>query len=196
MGATRISDLLGRIGHLLRSAERDAAARHGLLPTHLAALSYVARANRYSDTPLAAAEFLGATKGTVSQSLALLRRKGFVSAASDRVDRRQVRLGVTAKGAAVLRSCVPLPLLVGAVPPGTVSDRTPSELGAALTDLLVRLQRANASRSFGVCHTCRHFRTEGTTTFRCGLTAEPLSTADSGRICREHELVSASVPAT
>lgn len=39
-----------------------------------------------------------------------------------------------------------------------------------------------------VCHTCRFFGREEPG-YRCGLTGEPLSAADSTRICREHERV-------
>jgi MarR family transcriptional regulator, negative regulator of the multidrug operon emrRAB len=48
------------------------------------------------------------------------------------------------------------------------------------------LQRANGSRTFGVCRSCRFFRRQRSG-FECGLTGEPLSAADSAMICREHE---------
>jgi len=69
-----LRDLLERLTLILRADDRRTP---GLLPTHRALLRYLGRANRYSNTPGAAALFLGQTKGTVSQSIALLERRGW-----------------------------------------------------------------------------------------------------------------------
>ena len=90
-----LRDALDRLGVLLRADDRRTA---GLLPVHRALLRYLARANRYSDTPGAATLYLGLTKGTVSQSIALLERKGMLRKSRDGADRRVVRLRLTAKG--------------------------------------------------------------------------------------------------
>jgi hypothetical protein len=65
----------------------------------------------------------------------------------------------------------------------SAAERSATEAG--LTKLLAAWQRDRGGRSFGVCHSCRHFldRPEG---YRCGLTGEALSEEDSTRICREH----------
>jgi hypothetical protein len=65
------------------------------------------------------------------------------------------------------------------------------EAEAALESLLRALQRARGGRTFGICHTCRHFRRLRGGGNRCGLTGEPLSVSDSRRICREHAVVDA-----
>jgi len=49
-----------------------------LNPTQKAALAYLARANQYSRSPSQVAEFLAATRGTVSQTLKALARKGLI----------------------------------------------------------------------------------------------------------------------
>jgi DNA-binding MarR family transcriptional regulator len=184
MDAVRLYDVLERLGNLLRSEEREAAARAGLLPVHLAALGYLGRANRYSNTPAALAEYLGLTKGTVSQSLLVLERRGYLRKQGDSRDRRVVRLELTARGRRALeRQSPPAAIRMAA-----------EELGAAETDLLTTgldgllraMQRARGNRSFGVCRTCRFFE-RGPDGFRCGLTHESLSAEDSERICREHE---------
>lgn len=64
--------LLERLGALIQQSLRDDAARHGLLPIHLQILAYLDRANRYSNLPIAVAQYFGITRGTVSQSLQLL----------------------------------------------------------------------------------------------------------------------------
>ena len=186
MSKQRGYDLIERIGHLLRAEARQAGAGHGLQPVQLQALAYFARANRYSDTPAALTDYLGVTKGTASQTLMVLEGMGLVSKREDREDRRVTRVQVTAKGRHLLDKLVPPALWCAAN----------AELGAAATQriedelarLLRVLQQANQSRAFGVCNTCEHFLREGGRKFRCGLTAEPLSSEESRLICREHEL--------
>ncbi len=180
----RVFDLLERLGNLLRAAEREAAAGAGLLPVHLSMLRYLARANRYSNTPAAVAEYLETTKGTTSQSLLVLERKRYIAKNIDRFDRRVVRLTVATEGARLLARLAPPEPLRQAF--AELSDQAVADLESRLSDLLLAMQRTNSSRSFGVCRTCRFFerKPDG---FRCGLTEEPLSVADSIRICREHE---------
>ena len=74
-----LQDLAENLAALIRTAQRQAAAGLGLQPVHLQALQYLARANRYSNTPQSLADYLGMTKGTVSQSVLLLARKRLVS---------------------------------------------------------------------------------------------------------------------
>ena len=58
MGMSQISLLLERLGALIQQSVREEAARHGLLPIHIQVLHYLSRANRYSDIPIAIAEYL------------------------------------------------------------------------------------------------------------------------------------------
>nr|WP_225937236.1 MarR family winged helix-turn-helix transcriptional regulator [Myxococcus sp. RHSTA-1-4] len=162
--------------------------RHGLQPVHLQALRYLQSCNRYSNTPAALTEYLGLTKGTVSQTLLLLEEKGLLRKEASTEDRRVVHLFLTDAGRAVLDEALP-PALFGQVLGGLPEGGRALE--EALTGLLRSLQSANAQRSFGACATCRHFRREGPGRFRCGLTEEPLSREDSLLLCREHEAAGA-----
>ena len=85
-------ELVERLGNLLRAEFRRAGADEQLQPVHVHALVYLTRANRYSNTPQAMAEYLGLTKGTMSQSLLLLDRRGLIERYQDDLDRRVVRL--------------------------------------------------------------------------------------------------------
>lgn len=179
----RALDLLERLAHLLHAQTRQAAAAHGLAPVHLEVLGYLARCNRYSDTPGAVTEYLGLTKGTVSQSLALLEARGLVRRRADSADRRRVHLELTRRGRALLERV--------ALPPAwrraaARLERGAPDIALRLEALLRDLQRAHGGRAFGVCRTCRHCRAEGPGAFRCGLTGEPLSETDTTKICREH----------
>src|SRR5688572_13397288 len=95
-------DLVERLGNLIRAEMRRMGSEHSLQVVHLQALVYLHRANRYSNTPQALAEFLQLTKGTVSQSLLLLDRRGLIERYEDEVDRRVVRLRLSPSGEQVV----------------------------------------------------------------------------------------------
>ncbi len=188
MAAERLYALLERLANLLRTEERAAGLRHGVQPVHLQALRYLQSCNRYSNTPAALTEYLGLTKGTVSQTLLLLEDKGLLRKEGSTEDRRVVHLYLTDAGRAVLEEALPPELFTRAfrMLPGGGEGLEESLMG-----LLRSLQAANAQRSFGACATCKHFRREGPGRFRCGLTEEPLSREDSLLLCRDHEAASA-----
>jgi DNA-binding MarR family transcriptional regulator len=180
---SRLPDLLERIGRLLRGARHRTDM---LNPAQWEALRYLGRANRYSRTPTALTRYLGSTKGTVSQTVIALERKGLVRRGDDPRDRRGVRLGLTARGRANLQRD-PMGALLDGIDSGLLG-----RLEGDLAELLVHLQRANQHRPFGLCGTCRFFRRDvgeaaGGGPHRCGLTLEPLATVESEQICAEHE---------
>ena len=182
MDTLPLLDLIERLGGLLRADQRRAG--NGLQPVHLQLLDYLARCNRFSDTPAAITAYLGATKGTVSQSLALLEREGLVQREEDEQDRRVVHFALTRTGRRELRAT--------RLPPGweaallQLEPREQEAATRALGRLLQGLQQANGQRTFGQCHSCRHLQQAGTR-FRCGLNGENLSAGDTQRICHEHE---------
>ncbi len=176
--------LIERLGNLLRAEERQAGSVHGLQPVHLQALHYLSRCNRYSNTPAAVTDYLGLTKGTVSQTLLVLEKKRYIEKRPDAADRRIVHLALTPAGKRLLNEVVPpaaLALAVSAIVPTELE-----KLENGLTNLLKAMQHAHGLRSFGVCHTCRFFLQEQDG-YRCGLTRETLKTEEIAKICREHE---------
>lgn len=183
MGRSQELELLERISNLLRNETRAAAQAAGLQPVQLDVLDYLERCNRYSDTPAAVTEFLGLTKGTVSQSILRLEEKGLVRREADEEDGRVSRLELTAAGRREARAVWRRPLEQAME---RALDGRPN-LGEQLETVLRAFQRSNAHRSFGVCRTCKFFERLGPKSFRCGLTQERLSVRDSGLLCREHE---------
>lgn len=179
----RLLDLFERLGNLAESQLKAAVAHLGLMAVHARILLYLAHANRYSNTPLALAEYLGLTKGTVSQSLILLERKGLLTRRKDSADGRVVRLELTAAGLSVAQA---VEAAYGARW-AQAAEGLPAGLLEVLTDMLRRLQRAEGRRSFGLCRTCRHHLPLPEGRWRCALTGEPLTAEDGERICREHE---------
>jgi MarR family transcriptional regulator, negative regulator of the multidrug operon emrRAB len=183
--ATRLIELLERLGNLLRTERRLGAHAAGLQPVHLQALAYLARCNRYSNTPAAVTAYLGTTKGTASQSLGVLERAGLVRRRVDPDDRRVTRLQLTPKGARLLGRLLPLPEWEASA--RTLEPEQARAAADALEALLRSRQASRGGRSFGACHTCRHFRREQGGRYRCGLTLEPLTADEGAQICHEHE---------
>lgn len=169
----------------MQNEQHQAAVGAGLLPVQLAILGYLRDANRYSNMPQCLTEYLGLTKGTVSQSLKLIEERGWVLRQSDETDRRLVRLALTEAGREVLEQA-PGDSWRSAVEQLPAGEQ--EQLRASLTRLLAFWQQARGGKTFGVCRTCRHFR-PGESVHQCGLTGEALSDADSEQICREHSLV-------
>lgn len=179
-GMGQLAPLLERLGALVHQSVRDDAARHGLLPIHVLVLGYLARANRYSDLPIAIAEYFGITRGTVSQSLALLEDKGLLVKESDERHGKRIHLRLTRAGRAVLNDSWTqrIEQELTSLPPGA------SALEDSLRGVLMTLQRLSGQRPFGVCRQCAHFLRESRSA-RCGLTGEPLATEQTLKICRE-----------
>ena len=185
MTTSHLLELLDRIGLLLRTEKRRLGTAFALQPVHLQVLEYLQRCNRYSNTPAALGAYLGQTKGTVSQSLKLLEREGYLEKKDDLADRRVVRLQLTTKGRTRLRDLEPTQDWERAEAALSAAQR--KVVTQALEQLLRALQQARGGRAFGVCRTCRHFQSGSDRGHHCGLTGEPLSEDDSRRICYEHE---------
>jgi DNA-binding MarR family transcriptional regulator len=174
----RWHDLLERLVNLFSAELRRRAAGYRLQPVHALVLHYLSRCNRYSNTPAAVGEYLGLTRGTVSQSLLLLERRGMLTRLRDTADRRVVRLALSAAGAHAAAALVP--------PPAVAAAAAPEGLAERLETLLRELQHAHGGRSFGVCASCRHLRRRREA-IHCGLTGEPLEEGETASLCREHE---------
>ena len=177
-------DTVERLGNLLRVGLRQAATAQSLQPIHLQALLYLVEANRYSNTPQALAEYLGLTKGTVSQSLLLLARRKLIARHADEKDGRVVRLTLTDKGKDILKE-----LGLSNAWRDAMQAASPARLSSAtkvLKEALATLQTKNGHRTFGVCVTCRHNLHIGPRSYVCGLTKEKLTSREVNQICREH----------
>lgn len=72
-----------RIASLFRADFRDVTNEHGLKLVQLKTLTHLSMANRYSDTPIGVAEYLGITKGSVSQTIKALEDRRLLEKAPD-----------------------------------------------------------------------------------------------------------------
>lgn len=184
MGLRDVNDILERLCNLLRTEARTFGVKSGLQPVQLEALSYLTQCNRYSDTPQAVAEYLGLTKGTVSQTLKVLQQRGLLTKHPDQQDKRLVHMKTTLAGRQVIEDGFPAQGLGRAL--ADKNTKEVSRLAEGLQSLLRDMQRANGLKTFAACHTCR-FNERRDGGYFCGLTQEPLSNEEVTLICREHE---------
>lgn len=171
-----IKDLIDRLARL-NAAEEWAGP---INPSQFAALSYLARANRFSRAPSHVAEYLATTRGTASQTLKALARKGLVEEERSDQDRRSIRYAITDDGTALLASRSPLQDAIEALDPIAAT-----QLESGLKAVVMAALRLRDGRSFGMCRSCRHFQTTDRGGF-CGLLNEPLSAEDAAALCHEH----------
>lgn len=181
--------LIDRISTLVRSEERKKYTALGLQPIQGQILDYLAQCNSMSDTPAAVAEYFGLTKGTVSQSLQVLERKGYIEKNPNEQDRRILHLRLSASGESVLKeiqACDIYPATEHTIPKEQFDA-----LNQALLSTLLALQKANNLKSFGVCYSCYYFL-ELDQHYHCDLTQQPLNQHAAVKICREHVLFEGS----
>ncbi len=181
--------LLDRVGNLLRNEVRADLTPYGLQPIHFEALYYLSICNRFSDTPKAVTEYLGLTKGTVSQSLKVLETKGYLIKQPDITDKRVTHLVVSQQGRKLIKTVFPPPLMKRAINTNKKKESTGvdgAELQQQLQLLLRSIQNQNRLHTFGVCATCKHNQLLSKGTHLCGLTQLPLSDEDIELICIEH----------
>ena len=176
-----IATMFERLG---RISANDQAV-HGLNPVQWEALRYFERANRFSSTPSGLTAYLGVSKGSVSQTIAALERKGFIRKSRNPSNRRSVGVELTPSGTRILKSDPREQIkadLEGLKP--TELKRLRELLSAVVSGAL----KARGGLQFGVCRTCEHFRMnhESGAPHFCAMLHEPLTPADSELICREH----------
>lgn len=184
MNSNEVYEYVERISNLIRTNVRKTGLASDLQPVQLEALHYLSRCNRYSNTPIAVAEFLGLTKGTVSQTLRVLETNGLLEKQTDLRDRRVVHLHLTSAGERVLEDSIPPGVLTSAL--AVLTDQEQQQMEQSIICLLRALQHANGLKTFGACHSCFHHQHTDDDQRRCGLTKEILSSTDAGKICREH----------
>lgn len=176
---------LERLASLLRNECRQLLLEDGLQPVQFEVLHYLSICNRYSDTPMAVTEYLGQTKGTVSQTLKVLEKKGLIEKVADTKDKRVSHMKLTINGRQLIEKVTPFPNLEIALT--QLDQKQQANLSQSVVELLATLQFANGFRSFGQCRQCRHNIHLKGDQFLCGLTNESLRVDETTLICREHE---------
>lgn len=177
---TRIKELMNRLGRITAADEWV----EDINPTQWTALYYLARANRFSRTPSQVSEFMSATRGTVSQTLKALARKGLIDEVRSETDKRSISYSVTRSGDDLLnaRHSIDRALV-------NIDAAQRSALLTGLEQLTHNILIERGMRAFGICKTCRHHQSEAGVNF-CNLLNVQLSNAESEQICHEYSKVS------
>jgi len=182
-----VVSLIERLGRIARGVQHS----EGMKPAQWEALRFLSRANRYSRNPGALADFLTSTRGTVSQTLITLEKKGYVLRKINPGDGRGKHLELTDAGReAVERD--PMRKIESAVA-ALGEDRV---LAEKLKSILGELISDSGCKGFGVCEHCIHFCANAAAAdingpHRCGLSGDPLDHNEVVRICREHQEIAA-----
>ena len=179
-----VAELVEQLGHCACSDAFGA----GLNPAQWSALRYFERANRFSRTVSAFAEYHGTTRGTASQTIRVLVKKGYLRRLPALHDQRSFRLDLTERAQQELGSD-PFSEFVSAA--GTLPPEQCSALARGLRAMLEQVLEKRARRPFGVCTTCEHLRTldgqsDGGCGHHCRLQGETLAEQELGRICVDH----------
>ena len=174
----KISSLIERISALQRSAMRKYALEHNLQMVHLEVLTYLESCNRYSDTTQALSEYLGQTKGSISQTVNFLENDGFIKRVQDLKDKRVFHLHLLPKAQKLVEGFDEQ--FWGKFSSENITEKS-------LEETLNNVQKQNGLKSFGICSTCRYNNNPTGKKFVCGLTLESLSAEDIKLRCREHE---------
>lgn len=169
---------LERLSSLYKSQMRQAVSSEGIQLVHLEILQYLSISNKYSNTAQAMTEYLGQTKGSISQSIKLLEKEGFIERRPCTKDKRVTRVYLTELGQDSLKR-------MSAFLMPNLEDSQNTAL--AIQSLLQNWQSKNNHKGFGQCQSCRFNQDLGNDEFQCGLTGEPLAKTEIRKICREHE---------
>jgi DNA-binding MarR family transcriptional regulator len=148
-------------------------------PTQHATLSYLAHANRFSRSPSHVTAYLGATRGTTSQTLKSLLQKGYVEKLRSTQDKRVISYDLSPKGRALSETASLLENTIA-----SLSENEMFNLQKALTKVLRTALAKNGNQEFGACRSCIHHRpsAEGAV---CSLLATNLSAEEADQICSE-----------
>ncbi len=179
-----VAELVEQLGRCACSEAFSA----GLNPAQWSALRYFERANRFSRSVSAFAQYHGTTRGTASQTVRSLVQKGFLRRSPAKHDQRSFRLDLTARAQQVLGSD-PFGEFVSAA--GALPPEQCSALARGLRAMLEQVLDKRARRPFGVCTSCEHLDAvggegAGECRHHCRIQDELLRDRELGRICVDY----------
>jgi DNA-binding MarR family transcriptional regulator len=187
MSARETAELLLLVGRLVQADGYEGE----LSPAQWMALRFFARANSFSRTPSAFAEFQATTRGTASQAIKALEAVGYLVRQRSQADGRSVTLRLTDKGHEVVARD-PFEVLVRAV--GSLNAQEQAAMRDALHHVLTTVAADGAHRHFGVCQDCAYLSGEmyrdstraSRSALECLLFGLPIEPDDAGLLCAHY----------
>jgi DNA-binding MarR family transcriptional regulator len=177
--ARRIAELLVHLGRAARL--EDTKSR--LTAAQWTCLRFFANANGSTRTPSGFARFQATTRGTASQTIKTLERRGLIVRHKSATDGRSVRFDLTRDGEAMLAED-PLRDLVGSI--GDLAPESRADLLEALSHVTASLAGARQTRAFGTCRDCTHFTPTGGSGY-CACMAVALATDEIDKLCASYD---------
>lgn len=171
-----IRDLIDRLARINAADEWSGEIN----PTQWTALSYLTKANRFSRSPSQVAEFMAVTRGTVSQTLKALSRKGLVDEVRSQTDKRWISYEVTPTGHAALERTTTMGDALS-----RMKDHQIGTLAKGLEQLARNALKARGKRAFGICKSCKYHQSRPNGGY-CALLLEELSEPEVEQLCYEH----------
>jgi DNA-binding MarR family transcriptional regulator len=168
---------LGRAAYGESSAE-------DLTPAQWMALRFFARANRFSRTISAFAEFHATTRGTASQTVKSLVSRGFLTRARSIRDGRSTTFTLTERSRRQLVRD-PFDSVVRAA--GRLSPEQRDRTARGLRVMLSQLQVERSKPAVGVCALCGHLGSDGGRSWQCRLLREPLAAPELEQLCVRYQ---------
>ncbi|MFQ6550334.1 MarR family winged helix-turn-helix transcriptional regulator [Aestuariibius sp. 2305UL40-4] len=174
----RIAEMLVHIGRAARSED----AGSGLTAAQWTCLRFFARANGSTRTPSGFASFQATTRGTASQMVKSLERKGLIVGTRSDRDRRSVSFDLTDHGQTMLAND-PLRDLIDVIDGLAATER--DSFLKTLSRLASTLAMQRDLPAFGTCKDCTHFARSGDTAY-CACMAEELTVVDIPKLCASY----------
>lgn len=174
----RIAELLVHVGRTARTEDAGSA----LTAAQWTCLRFFARANGSTRTPSGFASFQATTRGTASQIIKSLERKGLVAGTRSDRDRRSVSFDLTDHGRTMLAQD-PLRDLIDVIDRLGATER--NRFLTTLSRLASTLAMQRAAPAFGTCQDCSHFAASGDTAY-CACMAEDLAAVDIPKLCASY----------
>jgi DNA-binding MarR family transcriptional regulator len=184
MSARETAELLLLVGRLVQADGYEGE----LSPAQWMALRFFARANSFSRTPSAFAEFQATTRGTASQAIKALEAGGYLARRRSEADGRSVTLRLTDKGRKLVGRD-PFEVLVRAV--GSLDPQEQTAMRDALHRVLTTVAASGTHQHFGVCRDCAclsgEMNSDSVSACRsipeCLLFGAPIEPDDAGLLC-------------
>ncbi len=176
-----VAELVAQLGRLTYGE----SFVNGLTPAQWTALRYFSRANRFSRSMSAFAEFHATTRGTASQTIKSLVQSGYLTRKRSKTDGRSIQFNLTHKSKKMLTND-PFEALVGAA--GALSKSEFRITIRSLERMLCELTQQEGKRIFGMCTSCKSFQKDdccqkGESAYICTLMDEPLEESEIEQLC-------------
>ena len=181
VNARTVAELVVQLGCLVRGDGFVA----DLTLAQWTALRYFSRANRFSRTVSAFAEFHGTTRGTASQTIKSLVQDDFLTRKRSKSDGRSIDFTLTYKSKKFLAED-PFEALVLAA--RTLSNSASHTVERSLERMLHKMAQQQGKCHFGMCPNCKYFQEDGCSAngksgYCCTLVDEPLKEAETRQLC-------------